>query len=218
MDSTAPEGRLLATIGRLLFSHQLSTVQILIALGFLAGSVVLLRHFLFDRIAFGRNLVRVSHWLEVGVLSLIVISMVFLAAAQVAFRNLAHAGILWIDPLLRYLTLWITFLGAAVATREGRHIQMDVLGQVLPPALKRLSHRITHFAAAITCMVLVEAAYRYLIAEYQGGEREFLQIPTWILLAIIPLAFGIMAYRFLFRACFPRPDEPEVKMPVELAP
>lgn len=218
MNPSAPEGPFLAALGRLLFSHQLSTPQILVALAVLAGAVALLRHFFFERIAFGRNLVRASHGLEVVVLSLIVISMVVLAAAQVAFRNLAHAGILWIDPLLRYLTLWITFLGAAVATREGRHIQMDVLGQVLPPALKQVAYRITHFAAAITCMVLVEAAYRYLIAEYQGGEREFLQIPTWILLAIIPLAFGVMAYRFLRRALFPVPETPESKLPVEIAP
>ena len=215
MDPSAPEGRFLAAIGKLLFSRQLSSPQILVALALLASAVAVLRHFLFDRIAFGRHLVRAAHRLEVGVLALIVISMVFLAAAQVAFRNLAHSGILWIDPLLRYLTLWITFLGAAVATREGRHIQMDVLSQVLPPVLKQIAYRVTHLAAAITCMILVEAAYRYLIAEYQGGEREFLQIPTWILLAIIPLSFGVMAYRFLGRACFPVAESAEPKLPVE---
>jgi len=215
VDPPAPEGRILATLGAHLFTHPFSTAHVLMALGLGAGSLVLLRHLLLERLAFGRSLLQAFHRTEISVLALIVLGMVVFSATQVLFRNLARAGIVWIDPLLRYLTLWIAFVGGAVATREGRHIQMDVLGRVLPPSLRRFVSRITHFAAAATCMVLAESAYRHLASEYAHGEREFLQIPTWILLGVIPLTLALMTYRFLDRALFP---PPEATLPEEPSP
>jgi TRAP-type C4-dicarboxylate transport system permease small subunit len=143
---------------------------------------------------------------EIGLLAIIVLGMMVLSAAQVLFRNVAGGGILWVDPLLRYATLWIGFLGAAVATREGRHIQMDVLGRLLPPRLRRLAGATTHLAAAATCLVLAESSYRHLAAEYTNDSREFLQIPTWILLGVIPLSLALMTVRFTGLAFFPPPE------------
>jgi TRAP-type C4-dicarboxylate transport system permease small subunit len=64
-----------------------------------------------------------------GLLAICLLSMVVLSALQILLRNVFGAGVLWIDPLLRYLTLWIGFLGAALAAAEGRHIQIDVLSR-----------------------------------------------------------------------------------------
>lgn len=216
-DTIAPEGPILAALGARLFAQPFSTAHVLLALGLGAISLVLLRHFLLDRFAPGRTLLTAFRRAEIGLLALIVLGMVILSATQVVFRNLAGGGILWIDPLLRYLTLWIGFLGGAVATREGRHIQMDVLGRALRPFLRRLAGRITHVAAAATCLVLAESAYRHLAAEYDYGSREFLLIPTWILLSAIPLALGLMTYRFTDRAFFP-PPEAEALENLPLAP
>lgn len=216
-DATPPEGPILAALGARLFAQPFSTAHVLLALGLGAISLVLLRHLLVDRFALGRTLLTVLRRVEIALLALIVLGMVILSATQVIFRNLAGGGILWIDPTLRYLTLWIGFLGGAVATREGRHIQMDVLGRALPPRIRRLAVRMTHLAAAATCLVLAESAYRHLAAEYEYGSREFLAIPTWVLLSAIPLALGLMTYRFTDRAFFP-PPEAEALEALPLAP
>ncbi len=208
--TTGPEEHILVAVGARLFARPVPTAQVLIALGFGAVGLVLLRHFLVDRFAPGRLLVAVLRRAEIALLALIVLGMVFLSAAQVVFRNLAGGGILWIDPLLRYLTLWIGFLGGAVATREGRHIQMDVLGRLLPPPAKRVAGLLTHLTAASTCAVLAESAYRHLASEYANNEREFLQLPTWILLGVIPVTLALMTYRFVDLALFPQPPPPEI--------
>jgi TRAP-type C4-dicarboxylate transport system permease small subunit len=194
---------LLAALGAALFAEPFSTSRVLTALAIGSAALPLVKRFLLTRHASGRALLAGLRHLEIGLLALIVLGMVILSAVQIAARNLAGSGILWIDPLLRYLTLWIGFVGGAVATREGRHIQMDVLGRLLPPRIARLGGRVAQLAAAITCMILAESAYRHLAAEYAYESREFLGIPTWILLSVIPLSLGLISYRFADRALFP---------------
>ena len=41
------------------------------------------------------------------------------------YRNIFGAGIVWIDPLLRVLVLWVAIAGAVVATRNDNHIRID---------------------------------------------------------------------------------------------
>ena len=72
--------------------------------------------------------------LEEVVLVLLVVLMVSLGFLQILFRNLISVGIVWIDPIVRHLVLWVALLGASVATRENRHISIDVLAGRLPPA------------------------------------------------------------------------------------
>ena len=68
-----------------------------------------------------------------GVLIVIVVSiMVLLAFFQVAMRNLFDQGLLWGDIFLRHLVLWVGFLGASLATREEKHINIDVFSRFIP--------------------------------------------------------------------------------------
>ena len=44
--------------------------------------------------------------------------MMVTAFAQIAIRNLLGIGLTWSEPLVRYLVLWVGFLGAALAVRS----------------------------------------------------------------------------------------------------
>ena len=56
-------------------------------------------------------------------------SMIVIAFFQIVLRNLFSTGLTWGDPLVRNLVLWIGFIGAALATREGKHINIDIVSQ-----------------------------------------------------------------------------------------
>jgi TRAP-type C4-dicarboxylate transport system permease small subunit len=208
-----PEGPLLHSLARYLFEPPRSTWLVLAVLALVALVLVLFHRFVLSPTGAGRALLTGARWAEIGLLALMVLAMILLSATQILARNVFDAGFLWIDPLLRYLTLWIGFLGAARATAEGRHITIDALSRVLPPRLRRVAGRVTHLAAAGICAVLAEAAYRHLASEYAYESREFLRLPTWLLLAVIPIGFTIMTYRFLDQALLPPPESelpPEV--------
>ena len=137
-----PEGRFFAALGAFLFAPPRAPAAVLAALLVAAGLLVLLRRGVLRSRPAGKRLFRLAGRFEMGVLALLLLAMVVLSTLQIVLRNLFGIGLLWVDPLLRYATLWIGFLGAAVAAAEGRHIQIDVLTHILPAGVKRIT--ITH--------------------------------------------------------------------------
>jgi TRAP-type C4-dicarboxylate transport system permease small subunit len=207
-----PEGRLLAGLGAFLFAAPRSTTAVLLGLALAAGLLIVLRRAVLRSRPAGERVFRLAGRVEMGVLALLLLSMVLLSTLQILLRNLFGAGLLWVDPLLRYFTLWIGFLGAAVAAAEGRHIQIDVLTHVLTPGMRRITGRLVSLAAAAICAFLFAAAYRHLATEYAYDTRVFLGLPSWLLLAVIPLGLALLAYRFLDRAVMLPPPAPPVAL------
>lgn len=143
---------------------------------------------------------RLIRALERGVLVLMILSMLLLAMLQIVLRNFFHEGLVWIDPLLRHLVLWIGVTGAVVATGRLRHIQMDVIGRLLPAGPRLLITRITSLVAAAICAVLARGAWMYLIEEAGFGSTGILGVPTWVLTSVLFIGFALMAARFASRA------------------
>ena len=148
------------------------------------------------RTASGRGLVRLLHGGESILLALLLAAMILLSFLQIVLRNVAHTGLVWIDPLLRHLLLWIGFLGATLATRLGRHISVDALSRLLPPVALRASRVATHLGAACVCVLLSNACLKAMRDEAGAGTTSFLGIPTWMLQVVMPAATLVMSYRF----------------------
>jgi TRAP-type C4-dicarboxylate transport system permease small subunit len=126
--------------------------------------------------------------------------MLSLAMLQILLRNLFRTGLVWIDPLLRHLVLWIGVTGAVVATGRLRHIQMDVIGRLLPPGPRLLVTRLTSLVAAGICAVIARGAWVYLGEEADFGSAGLLGIPSWALTSVLFLGFALMSARFAVRA------------------
>jgi len=127
-------------------------------------------------------------------------SMILLAFLQIVLRNFFSTGLDWGDSLLRNLVLWIGFIGATLATREGKHINIDVVSRWLPSLGKEIVTLITHlFSFFISCL-LTYAALKFIRNEIQMENMTFLNIPAWIPEMILPMTFGLMTLRFGLRS------------------
>jgi TRAP-type C4-dicarboxylate transport system permease small subunit len=126
--------------------------------------------------------------------------MIFIAFLQIILRNFFSTGLDWGDQLLRNLVLWIGFIGATLATREGKHINIDVVSRWLPSLGKNIVILITHLFSFFICCLLTYAALKFIKNEVQMENRTFLNIPAWIPEMILPMTFGLMTFRFGLRA------------------
>ncbi len=147
------------------------------------------------------SLIRIHHRLEEGLLLVLMACMLLLAFGQIALRNLFDITILWADPLVRHLVLWTSFLGALIATRQGRHIRIDALWRILPPAGRRLAHMLTSLCSAVVCAVMSWVAVRFVADERTFGDVGLFDLPVWLFQLVFPLTFGLMALRFLDSFC-----------------
>ncbi len=102
--------------------------------------------------------------------------------------------------LLRNLVLWIGFIGATLATREGKHINIDVISRSLPPLGRAVVEVCIHLFSCFICGLLTYASLKFVRNEAEMGTTTLLSIPIWILEAILPLTFGLMAFRFALRS------------------
>ena len=137
--------------------------------------------------------------LEEILLVFLVVLMVSLGFLQILFRNLISIGIVWVDPLVRHLVLWIALLGASIATRENRHISIDILSGYLSPAHQRRVQGGVQLFSAFICLLLVHPAIRFLQNDYQAGKILALGIPMWLSQSIMPIIMLVLGVRFLLQ-------------------
>lgn len=126
--------------------------------------------------------------------------MVVMAFLQVVLRNLFSSGILWADIFLRHLLLWLGFLGAAIATSENRHINIDALRRFFSKRMRSVVEVLTDSFAAVICFMLSQASWTFVQGEIADRRVLFGDIPSWYAQVIIPVGFFLLVVHFAIRA------------------
>jgi TRAP-type C4-dicarboxylate transport system permease small subunit len=101
------------------------------------------------------------HKFEVTLLAAILIAMVLVATAQILLRNFFATGLIWSDPLLRAMLLWLGLLGAVVASHDNKHISIDVLSRFVPAGWRRWLQMTTSFFTALVCLIVAFQIFRH---------------------------------------------------------
>jgi TRAP-type C4-dicarboxylate transport system permease small subunit len=142
------------------------------------------------------KLINFINKIEDGLLVIILTSMIILAVYQIIARNLFSEGIVWIDPLLRTLVLWVGLSGAVVATRTDNHIRIDVFTKYLPKNFQPYIQRIVYLFTLSICLLVAWHAGRFVYSEYEYGTIAFSGVPSWLAGLIIPVSFSLIAIRY----------------------
>jgi C4-dicarboxylate transporter DctQ subunit len=135
--------------------------------------------------------------LEVGFIAVLLLALVFLGCMQIVLRNFFHSGVLWADPLMRHLVLWLGCLGAALATTRVRHINIDVFSRLVPVRQRGYRRSVVYSATAAAAFFLGVSALRLVVDERAFGDVVFGSMKTWMLQTILPIAFFVISYRSL---------------------
>lgn len=134
--------------------------------------------------------------IENTALAAILTGMILLAGAQIFLRIGNYSGIPWANEALQLLVLWVAMLGAVVASREDRHISIDVLSRVLPDRFQAWAAAVVN---AFTATVALTLAWHSLV--FVAMSREFQDtlvggLPAWWFQSILPAAFSLIGYRY----------------------
>ncbi len=138
-------------------------------------------------------LYRVEDSILVGLLLL----MITMAVLQIFLRNLFHTGIVWSDILVRILVLWVGLAGAMVASRQGNHINIDIMDRFLPERAKVVVNFVVELFTAFICAVVAYYSLQFVQMEFADGDMAFAKVPAWLCEAIIPFAFLVIAIRYV---------------------
>ena len=152
-------------------------------------------------------LARIEGWLIVLMLWL----MVLLTFIQVGLRSLyTYAHLQWANamlghidgtgPFVRLLVLWLTFLGASLLTKEGKHITIDICSSLLPKRWLPAREVVLALVCIFICAVMFKVSVDYIQMEMAFGGTTLLGFPTWLGQVILPAGFALLCFRFLIKA------------------
>ena len=139
---------------------------------------------------------RVIAAIEKVVVVLMVVVLVGLPLVQIILRATGQGGLPWGHEVVRVLVMWLAFFGASLATRERRHITIDLLDRVITPGTKAVFNLVTQGVAMIVLAYLARTGWTFVNLQKEMGDKSaVLGIPEWIACVVIPLSLAIMTWR-----------------------
>jgi tripartite ATP-independent transporter DctM subunit len=126
-------------------------------------------------------------------------AMLALPIAESLARALFDRGIPGSGPFVQHLTLWVAFLGAALAAREGKLLAM-ASGEFLRGRAKEAARVFSAAVAAAASLLLAVASWRMLAIDREFGTELAVGVPVWVAQLVMPVAFVAIALRLVWRA------------------
>jgi TRAP-type C4-dicarboxylate transport system permease small subunit len=158
-----------------------------------------------------RGLVSVLQRLEDALLIGLFSAMLGMAVLQIVLRVGFSSGIVWGDVMVRILVLWICLLGAMTATRQDRHINIDVLTRYLPDRFRNRVAATVRLVTSIVCLLMTWEGVKLVRLDYVYRTTAFAAVPAWLCEVIIPVGFFVMALRYIFLSLHYISGKPEPK-------
>jgi tripartite ATP-independent transporter DctM subunit len=112
----------------------------------------------------------------------------------------------WCSIYAQVGTLLIGFLGAILAAAGGKHLGLATTNFMPRGRLRSAAEAFSAVLFVFVALVVVYAGGRMVVANMAGGSGDHLPggLPKWVLEAVMPIAFAVMAVRVVWRAADPR--------------
>jgi C4-dicarboxylate transporter DctM subunit len=137
--------------------------------------------------------------IEDGVAALALAAMVALPLLEILIRRAFGIGLPGSGPFVQHLTLWVGFLGAAIAAREGKLLALATGGAV-PRRARRAAAVFAAAVAACMATILAGGAVQLVLSERETGTIIAANVPAWVGQLALPIGFALIALRLAWRA------------------
>jgi C4-dicarboxylate transporter DctQ subunit len=116
--------------------------------------------------------------------------------ANAVLRYAFQASLPWAEDSVRYVMIWVVFLGCSLCVRRDMHVKIDVLLVRLPFKLEK----------ALVCIIYMLCIAFCLFLLYYGGElvrrmrilgqisTSMLWLEMWVIVLALPV-FGILGIK-----------------------
>jgi TRAP-type C4-dicarboxylate transport system permease small subunit len=135
-----------------------------------------------------RAFVVANQWLVIALMA----TMATLVFVNVVSRYVFNDSIIWVEEFTQYQMIWITYLGAGLALREGRHVAVDLVETVLPRAWRR-PVRIGIGLAMLAFLVAIGVLGFQIAAFTWNQETPVMNIPTGVPYLGVPIGALVCA-------------------------
>ena len=145
------------------------------------------------------EIVRRAHLFEDSLSVVAILTMGALPLLEIVIRRFVSTGIPGSATWLQHLTLWVGFLGAAVAARRGELLSLTAGSALAAGKAKRAADLFTTGIGFTVCAVLARGSWEVVSVDREGGQVLSLGLPVWVAELIMPVGFAVIGLRILSR-------------------
>ena len=127
-------------------------------------------------------------------------AMMLLPLLEIVVRPLIAGGIPGSISIVQHLTLWVAFLGAALAAREGKLIALATATFIPAGTLRDLTQIFSAFVATAVCTILAVGAIDLVLLDKADGTMVTAGVPVWKAQLVLPVSFMLIAVRLAWRS------------------
>lgn len=122
--------------------------------------------------------------------------MVAVAFAQVVFRYVLQAPLIWSEEFARYAFVWATNFAAAAGMRSGSHVAIDLCVARLGRASRRAVDAAARTIAVVFLAVIGTNGIRLALLTF-GQTSPIMGFPMGYMHLAVPLGCGLMIINLL---------------------
>lgn len=131
---------------------------------------------------------------SVTILYMLMIAVIFL---QVFSRFVVKYSIPWSEELARYLMVWAVFIGAGIGAKEGAHVGIDALVDVLPKKLKNYTQLFAYGISILFSVILIFLSIIMIQFLMRTGQTSpAMKLAMWIPYSSVFVGAILMSIRF----------------------
>ncbi len=145
----------------------------------------------------------VDKCINVAIACLLALMGVFVFG-NVALRYLFNSGLPWAEELSRFLFVWLIFMGAVGALKDGNHLGFTSLVQRLPGRAKTLVYMVSNVIVLCTLWLLFQGSVRITklgwlnAAPATGIPMSFMYVAGAVSSALMGVVVLVNLYRAFF--------------------
>ncbi|MDH8677812.1 TRAP transporter small permease [Fusibacter bizertensis] len=140
-------------------------------------------------------LAKVENTIIVGAL----LSSVLALMVNIVLRYIFKSGLIWAEEYARFAIVWLTFIGASVVIREGEHLSVGIVMELLKNRKAKVFVEKTGILLALLFSVfLIVFGGQLTVETYKLGQvSPSLQLPMWTVYSAVPMGGLLTSYRFI---------------------
>jgi C4-dicarboxylate transporter DctM subunit len=136
---------------------------------------------------------------ENGVSAIVLLLIAVLPALEIVARRAFRTGIQGVSDMTQHLVLWLTCLGGAITSREGKHITLSVGLEMMGESVRGWITTATVFISTTISSAMTWSALSLVLIGFDPTKKIGF-VPIQIAAAVIPLGFLLITVRFLTRS------------------
>ncbi len=145
----------------------------------------------------GARIRNVLNHLEEGFMGATLAFMTLLTFIQVVLREFG-TGWVWSLEATTYTFAWLVLVGMSYGVRTQSHIAIDLVTRRLPTPTRRIAGLAAVGLCLVYCGFMFYGGSIFVDRLMTlGNYARDIPLPRWLLTSIMPVAFALLAYRFL---------------------